>query len=58
MKSIGIEICYSRSGGDRFVQAERLAAEYVAYLLKNMDGELIELKSTKTGVVNIAHTEH
>lgn len=34
MKSIGIEICYSRSGGDRFIQAERLAAEYVAYLLK------------------------
>lgn len=34
MQSIGIEICYSRSGGDRFIQAERLAAEYVAYLLK------------------------
>lgn len=34
MKSIGIEICYSKSGGDRFVQAERLAAEYVAHLLK------------------------
>jgi N-acetylmuramoyl-L-alanine amidase CwlA len=34
MKSIGIEICYSKSGGDRFMQAERLAAEYVAYLLK------------------------
>lgn len=34
MKSIGIEICYSKSGGDRFVQAEKLAAEYIAYLLK------------------------
>ena len=34
MKSIGIEICYSKSGGDKFIQAERLAAEYVAYLLK------------------------
>lgn len=34
MKSIGIEICYSRSGGERFNQAERLAAEYTAYLLK------------------------
>lgn len=33
-KSIGIEICYSKSGGQRFEQAERLAAEYTAYLLK------------------------
>ena len=33
-KSISIEICYSKSGGDRFDQAERLAAEYIALLLK------------------------
>lgn len=33
-KSIGIEICYSKSGGERFEQAEKLAAEYIAYLLK------------------------
>lgn len=33
-KTIGIEICYSKSGGDRFTEAEKLAAEYVAYLLK------------------------
>ena len=33
-KSISIEICYSKSGGDRFDQAERLAAEYIAMLLK------------------------
>lgn len=33
-KSIGIEICYSKTGGERFEQAERLCAEYVAYLLK------------------------
>lgn len=33
-KSIGIEICYSKSGGERFDNAEKLAAEYVAYLLK------------------------
>lgn len=33
-KSIGIEICYSESGGERFDQAEMLCAEYVAYLLK------------------------
>lgn len=33
-KSIGIEICYSKSGGERFDEAEELAAEYIAYLLK------------------------
>lgn len=33
-EKIAIEICYSKSGGDRFEQAERLCAEYVAYLLK------------------------
>ena len=33
-KGISIEICYSKSGGDKFKEAERLAAEYTAYLLK------------------------
>ena len=33
-KTIGVEICYSKSGGDRFIEAEKLGAEYVAYLLK------------------------
>ena len=34
MKSIGIEICYSKSGRERFEESEKLCAEYVAYLLK------------------------
>lgn len=34
MKSISIEICYSKSGGDKFIQAEKNAAEFVASLLK------------------------
>ena len=34
MKSISVEICYSRSGGERFLQAERNAAEFIACLLK------------------------
>lgn len=34
MKSIGIEICYSKSGGERFDAAENLAASYIAMLLK------------------------
>ena len=33
-KGIALEICYSKSGGARFEEAERLAAEYTAYLLK------------------------
>lgn len=34
MRSIAIEICYSLSGGDRFIQAEKNGAQLVAYLLK------------------------
>lgn len=33
-EGIGIEICYSLSGGDRFIQAERNAAKLIAQLLK------------------------
>lgn len=33
-KTIGIEICYSKSGGSRFDAAERLAAKFIAQLLK------------------------
>lgn len=32
--SIGIEICYSKSGGERFAKAERNAAELIASMLK------------------------
>lgn len=32
--SIAIEICYSKSGGDRFIKAEQKGAELVAYILK------------------------
>lgn len=33
-KTIGIEICYSKSGGTRFTNAEKNAAAYVATILK------------------------
>ena len=33
-KSIGIEICYSKSGGDRFIKAEENAVELIVRLLK------------------------
>lgn len=34
MTSIGVEICYSKSGGERYVKAEENAVKLVAYLLK------------------------
>lgn len=34
-KSIGIEICYSKSGGSRFTESEKNAAKYIASLLKS-----------------------
>ncbi|EON72264.1 phage N-acetylmuramoyl-L-alanine amidase-like protein [Lysinibacillus sphaericus OT4b.31] len=34
MKSIGIEICYSKSGGARYAFAEENAVQYIAKLLK------------------------
>ena len=33
-KSIGIEICYSKSGGDKFTKAENNAVELIVHLLK------------------------
>jgi len=33
-KSIGVEICYSKSGGARYVAAEENAVQYIAKLLK------------------------
>lgn len=33
-KTIAIEICYSKSGGNRFIKAEQNAVELIAYLMK------------------------
>lgn len=33
-KGIAVEICYSKSGGDKFIQAEKNAAEFIASKLK------------------------
>lgn len=43
-KGIALEICYSKSGGDRFIEAERLAAEYTAYLLKQYGWSIDKVK--------------
>lgn len=43
-KGIALEICYSKSGGEKFREAERLAAEYTAYLLKQFGWGIDKVK--------------
>lgn len=43
-KSIGVEICYSLSGGSKFTQAEKNAAEFIASLLKERGWGIGRLK--------------
>ena len=43
-KSIGIEICYSKSGGDRFIKAEQNAVELIVQLLKERGWEIDRVK--------------
>ena len=43
-KGIAIEICYSKSGGEKFEEAEKLTAEYVAYLLKQYNWGIDKVK--------------
>ena len=33
-KGIAVEICYSKSGGDKFIQAEKNTAEFISIILK------------------------
>ena len=33
-KGLSIEICYSKSGGQRFIEAEKLATKFIAFKLK------------------------
>lgn len=44
-KYISIEICYSKSGGDRFIKAEKLAAKVVAELLKKYGWGIDKVKA-------------
>lgn len=46
-KSIGIEICYSKSGGSRFTAAEKNAAAYIAKLLKQKGWGISRVKRHK-----------
>lgn len=43
-KHIGIEICYSLNGGDRFTAAEKNAAKFIAELLKERDWGIDRVK--------------
>lgn len=46
-KHISIEICYSKSGGDRFKKAEQRAAKVVAELLKRYGWKIDRVKAHK-----------
>ena len=43
-KSIGIEICYSELGGQKYVDAETNAIDYIAHLLKRYDWSIDRVK--------------
>lgn len=43
-KTIGIEICYSKSGGERFIKAEKNAAEFIAGMLKERNWGIDHVK--------------
>lgn len=55
-KSIGVEICYSKSGGYDIRQRKSLLLSLWLSYLKNVDGVLIESANIKTGMVSIART--
>ena len=43
-KGIGIEICYSKSGGTKFIAAEKLAAKFIAEKLYEKDWDISHVK--------------
>ena len=43
-KGIALEICYSKSGGESFEEAQKLAAEYTAHLLKQNNWGIDKVK--------------
>ena len=45
-KYISIEICYLKSGGSKFDQAEKNAVRYIAMLLKEYGWSINHVKST------------
>lgn len=47
MRTLGLEICYSKSGGERFEKAEKNAAERIAYLMKQYGWTLDNITDTR-----------
>ena len=43
-KGLSIEICYSKSGGQRFIEAEKLAAKFIALKLKEKGWGINQVK--------------
>ena len=41
---LSVEICYSKSGGERFIEAEKNAAAFIAELLKNYNWGISKVK--------------
>lgn len=46
-EGLSVEICYSRSGGDKFNNAEKLAAKFIAYKLHGKGWEIDKVKKHK-----------
>jgi hypothetical protein len=47
-KTIGIEVCYSKSGGDRYNKAEALAIKFIAQLLKERGWGIDRVRTHKS----------
>lgn len=47
--TIGIEICYSLSGGDKFTKSEKNAAWYIAYLMKQYGWGIDRISDRRIG---------
>lgn len=56
MEGIHIEICYSKSGGEKFDKAEQNAAEFTASLLKKYGWGIDKMQSTGTMTASTART--
>ena len=45
-KGIGIEICYSKSGGPKFIYSRKLAAKFIAYKLNEKSWGIDKVRKT------------
>lgn len=57
-KGISIEICYSKSGGDRFEKAEKLAAKFIAQLLQERGWGIDRVRTHQSFAKNKKYCPH